>query len=543
MRLLSIHLLLIHSICPPALLFAEAFAQHSQLVHRSTTTTTSVLLAADDVSDQYETQHYPTLSEDDIDADSLLFQAYATLTVKELRDLLRENGAKVSGNKHELVDRLSLLLKGENEEQHASITKGHGYLQSTGLLNSAEKDELLELYNHMTIKELKEILRKQGAAVSGRKNELVQRLMALHDQHQTVSEIDSQTDAVDEWGLLEPVIRNLDSGSTDREDGIEIPFLSGMIFVNKPPGWSTLPTKQQLYNPECPTYPCLSDNVKTWLYNTPEGKQRLKQAVEDEDRFWDFLLQSLSQQPKQQKKMRRKREKQATKLDMFEPRPVHRLDIDTSGIVCIALTPYALRAANMLFERKSRGSFDDTQQQDEEIVRKHYVALVEGELGSSKEPKSGTIDYPIGKVWVDDHNEWACDISGNGSIPFVRPGQEQLNFVPESLREAITSYEAVDWSSIDANSDAIEITRVDLTPHTGRGHQLRLHMASLGHTIVGDDMHGALQQESIISEQINGGRLCLHASNLSINAWSLSTDGTGDKFRLCRLDVTSCPSF
>ena len=538
MRLLFIHLLLIHSICPPALLFAEAFAQHSQLVHRSTTTTTtSVLLAADDVSDQYETQHYPTLSEDDIDADSLLFQAYATLTVKELRDLLRENGAKVSGNKHELVDRLGLLLKGENEEQHA--TKGHGYLQSTGLLNSAEKDELLELYNHMTIKELKEILRKQGAAVSGRKNELVQRLMALHDQHQTVSEIDSQTDAVGEWGLLEPVITNLDSGSTYREDGIEIPFLSGLIFVNKPPGWSTLPTKQQLFNPECPAYPCLSDNVKTWLYNTPEGKQRLNQAVEDEDRFWDFLLQSLSQQPKQQKKMRRKREKQATKLDMFEPRPVHRLDIDTSGIVCIALTPYALRAANMLFERKSRGSFDDTQQQDEEIVRKHYVALVEGELGSSKEPKSGTIDYPIGKVWVDDHNEWACDIFDDGTAAFIRPADLMCTFVPNTLRDAITSYRAIS-SDDDDNGVTNTTTRVELTPHTGRGHQLRLHMASLGHPIVGDDMHGEMDKvASSSSPQLNDGKLCLHASNLSMDAWYLN----GDTFEICRVSVESSPPF
>ena len=81
-------------------------------------------------------------------------------------------------------------------------------------------------------------------------------------------------------------------------------------------------------------------------------------------------------------------------------------------------------------------------------------------------------------------------------------------------------------------------TRVLLRPHTGRGHQLRLHMASIGHPIVNDDMHGEIKEETL-----SDSRLCLHASELSINAWSLDTSGADDKFQSCRVNVESSPPF
>ena len=96
-------------------------------------------------------------------------------------------------------------------------------------------------------------------------------------------------------------------------DGVELPLLSGLLFVDKPSGWSTLPTKQQLENPSNPTYPCLSDSVKHWLYNHPEGQLRVKRAQKEEARWWDFTLQSESLAPKQRKKWKRIKEKQAEK--------------------------------------------------------------------------------------------------------------------------------------------------------------------------------------------------------------------------------------
>ena len=146
------------------------------------------------------------------------------------------------------------------------------------------------------------------------------------------------------------------------------------------------------------------------------------------------------------------------------------------------------------------------------------------------------IKHSIGKVWIeDDHNEWATDISDDGSQAFIRPGKELSTFVPDTLREAVTSYRVLNYTSIATTTvDGTDVknnknvTQVELTPHTGRGHQLRLHMAAIGHPIVNDDMHG--------------GGLCLHASNLSIDAWCLEP-GTSDEFQICQVNVESPPPF
>ena len=426
-------------------------------------------------------------------------------------------------------------------------------------LANGGKRKLLDTYNQMTLKELKNILRQYGTTVSGNKRELVHRLMNLQttlSQHNN-----SQYETLEEneqWTILDPIISfvqgdyysNAKSDASEsqinmREDEIELPFLSGLMFVNKPAGYSTLPTKQQLDNPlQPPQYQCLSDCVKSWLYNHPQGQERLKKALKDEERWWDFILQSLMNDPIRRKKLKKRKTKLRTKLETtFEPRPVHRLDIDTSGIVCIALTPTALRAANMLFERKSRVDIDNLDSCGEsKAVQKRYVALVNGEMGNERGVHaSGVVKHAIGKVWVDDHNEWACDTSDDGTIAFIRQGQEDASFVPDTLREAVTSYQAVNWTStISNNNDKMDITRVELTPHTGRGHQLRLHMASIGHPILGDDMHGAMDVD-IETSSINGGRLCLHASKLSMNTWSLND--TGDGFQICRVTVESSPPF
>eukprot|EP00579_Thalassiosira_antarctica_P031896 CAMPEP_0202002114 /NCGR_PEP_ID=MMETSP0905-20130828/8046_1 /ASSEMBLY_ACC=CAM_ASM_000554 /TAXON_ID=420261 /ORGANISM="Thalassiosira antarctica, Strain CCMP982" /LENGTH=571 /DNA_ID=CAMNT_0048558941 /DNA_START=66 /DNA_END=1781 /DNA_ORIENTATION=+ len=519
----------------------------------------------------------PPQPKSDIDTNALLSQAYKSLTVQQLRDLLRQKGAKVSGNKRELVDRLeAILVKGKENTQNATLRSS---TQSTKLTNGGKR-KLLESYNHMTLKELKDLLHQYGAKVSGNKRELVHRLMISryenHDQSKSLppqnnshskSLIKPETEG---WSVLEPSVtlfnrdsnatsEDLDKSSKRKEDTtIELPPLSGLIFVNKPSGWSTLPTKQQLDNPSCPTYPCLSDSVKNWLYNHPEGKQRLKRANKEEGQWWGFTLQSMSQNRKEHKKWKKRKDKQEERMLTFEPRPVHRLDIDTSGIVCIALTPYALRASNMMFESKSRGSFEEDGQiqnihsleSKREIgVQKRYVALTEGTLGNEQGPTTeDVIKHSIGKVWVEDHHEWACDISGNETVAFIRPGGDSSSFVPETCREAITSYRAVDWKSIKTGKDAINVTRLELTPHTGRGHQLRLHMASIGHPIVGDDMHGTAaavrnDAESVISIPGDGSRLCLHASKLSMDAWCASADETSDGFQICRVDVESCPPF
>ena len=57
-------------------------------------------------------------------------------------------------------------------------------------------------------------------------------------------------------------------------DNVKLPPLSGLVFVDKPAGWSTLPTKQQLENPSRPDFPCLLDSVRNWLREHPEVRQQ-----------------------------------------------------------------------------------------------------------------------------------------------------------------------------------------------------------------------------------------------------------------------------
>ena len=480
----------------------------------------------------------PTQPQYDIDSDTLLSHTYSSLTVKELREMLRQYGARVSGNKRELVDRLGDIMHSSNKEEEPKSEMQNDGSQLISKIGNGKYR--LDEYNQMTLKELKDILRQHGATtVSGNKRELIQKCMNLQSllPRHTID-----YDGGDkEWSILQPNISYEKASTIAKEYDIELPTLSGLIFVNKPSGYSTLPTKQQLDNPsQPPTYKCLSDSVKKWLYSHPEGKQRIKQALAEEEQWWEFKLQSLANDPKRRKKLEKRREKLKSKLKTtFEPRPVHRLDIDTSGIVCIALTPYALRAANMLFEKKSK-EVDinrlNSNGIESDIVQKQYVALVENSIPN--EANNGAIKHSIGKVWIEDHNEWACDIFDDGTAAFIRPADLMSTFVPNTLRDAITSYRAI--SSDDDNDVSNTTTRVELTPHTGRGHQLRLHMASLGYPIVGDDMHGEMNKvASKSSPQLNDGKLCLHASNLSMDAWYLN----GDKFEICRVSVESSPPF
>lgn len=136
---------------------------------------------------------------------------------------------------------------------------------------------------------------------------------------------------------------------------------------------------------------------------------------------------------------------------------VHRLDMDTSGIMIFARTKDAQRALSKQFERRSVG--------------KTYEALVEGQV----EHDHGTIDKAIAKHSLD------------------RP----LRHLDPDGQQAITHWQVLERT---ANN-----TRLALTPETGRSHQLRLHLSSIGHPILGDAFYG---------DETRHQRLCLHAKSL-----------------------------
>lgn len=123
---------------------------------------------------------------------------------------------------------------------------------------------------------------------------------------------------------------------------------------------------------------------------------------------------------------------------------VHRLDRDTSGVMVFALTPHAQRHLGLQFEKRQ--------------TKKTYVARVSGEMAE----RTGTVDLPLIVDWPN------------------RPLQKVDH---EAGREAVT-----DWRVVRAGDGE---TRVRLMPKTGRSHQLRVHMAELGHPILGDPFYAS----------------------------------------------------
>lgn len=141
---------------------------------------------------------------------------------------------------------------------------------------------------------------------------------------------------------------------------------------------------------------------------------------------------------------------------------VHRLDCDTSGVIIFARTKQAQGFLGQEFEQRR--------------AQKTYIARLHGQLVED----TGSIDLPIGSDWD------------------YRPRQK----VRPDGKPALT-----DWQVIDRSADE---TRVRLTPHTGRSHQLRVHMLALGHPIVGDQIYAP-------DRSAQYPRLMLHAETLSLH--------------------------
>lgn len=156
----------------------------------------------------------------------------------------------------------------------------------------------------------------------------------------------------------------------------------------------------------------------------------------------------------------------------LEARIVHRLDLDTSGIMVVALSADCHRAMNQLFaERK---------------VEKQYQAIVFGHLADDR----GQIELPLICDWPN------------------RPRQKVDH---EHGKHALTYYEVSDqqYNQTLAAQHQQQTSRIILTPVTGRSHQLRVHMAAIDHPILGCDFY-AHEQALAMSP-----RLLLHATTLS----------------------------
>ncbi|MCR8921421.1 pseudouridine synthase [Dasania sp. GY-MA-18] len=144
-------------------------------------------------------------------------------------------------------------------------------------------------------------------------------------------------------------------------------------------------------------------------------------------------------------------------------RIVHRLDMDTSGIMVLALNADSHRQLSRQFEQR--------------LTHKCYIAEVFGLVAKDK----GSIELPIITDW---------------------PNRPLQKIDHEQGKAALTHYQVLSRNPTRNSS------RVLLTPITGRSHQLRIHLAEIGHPILGCDFY-AHQQARALSP-----RLLLHAETL-----------------------------
>ena len=139
---------------------------------------------------------------------------------------------------------------------------------------------------------------------------------------------------------------------------------------------------------------------------------------------------------------------------------VHRLDMATSGLMVFARGIDMQRRLSQMFRERE--------------VEKRYLAVVAGKVY----PATGEVNLPISADW---------------------PNRPLHKIDMDTGKPSLTRY------ALLAYDPASDCSRVELEPVTGRTHQLRLHMAAIGHPILGDPLYG---------NAYNAPRLMLHASSL-----------------------------
>lgn len=148
---------------------------------------------------------------------------------------------------------------------------------------------------------------------------------------------------------------------------------------------------------------------------------------------------------------------------------VHRLDLQTSGLLAMARSVAAQRALNRSFEQRR--------------VHKRYQAVVDGVLSVVGDEEWGEINLPLELDWPNRPKHIVDLVNGRPSLTRWR---------------------------VLASDPERQGTRLELEPVTGRSHQLRVHLQAIGHPILGDDLYAS--PDAVARAE----RLLLHACELSL---------------------------
>lgn len=174
---------------------------------------------------------------------------------------------------------------------------------------------------------------------------------------------------------------------------------------------------------------------------------------------------------------------------------VHRLDMATSGLLLLARGAEMQRRLSRMFR--------------ERLVQKRYIAEVAGVLEPANIQNTPSLDLP-----QNERGHSLLLTSGEGweggwgeiDLPLISDWQNRPRQKVDSVigKPSLTRYRLLIHN---VNTDS---SRVELEPVTGRSHQLRVHLAAIGHPILGDALYGG---ETVIKAE----RLLLHASMLSFD--------------------------